>query len=1236
MILALAASLSGESTGWAADPSTGWIIAFGGVDWGTPPPQIIAEHLAEWDAMPFDGLVFDLSRGTVHVRCLDLTQPWSQDELEADAKFMASLPLKQLRRNFARVNTCAIGVDWFDDASWNQLAERLGGFARAVRMSGAAGIVLDTEQYGKTNMQFNYSQMARRNEVSFAQYNDMTRRRGAQAMRAMREAFPGLRLLVTFASSLVVHETRHAAIDQTEYGLLSGFFEGLLEESEGCTVIDGFENAYYFRSRDELTGAAKMIREDAAGLCKNPEMYRQRVRAGFAFWPPMSESQWSSPDFTANHHTPVELEYVLHHALKLSDGIVWVYGGGAKWTDAPREYFDAIRRAKLPHADTEPGRAGVESDRTIFTSWYASRSELHNFQDTWQFRTDPQSRGVSETWFAPDADDIAWQEMAIRDFWTARDIKTQQSYTGDGWYRITFDVPQAWLTGELLLVFGAADERAWVYLNGQLAMDRSAGDPAVLWNQPFALDCRPFVKPGRNVLVVRVHNSAGPGGLWRGVKLFGPSRSASSPVSVTPDGDKFSMDRNMRMPSWMWSDLIGFDHLQPEESVRQFLDECHGMPEAISLFLYSPHFVHDHAGLDEEAVFPREYCSYIKPRNSKRSRQPWTNVQLKRLVDALHAHGVRVYLSVFAVMYDIADGPLVPNRWTREHPELLGTLSDGSKHHSLVVHKSFRDGTPYVDYFVPRLLRVMKDYGFDGFHGADGYSPPHQPLMTADYSDEMVGRFAADRGVQLPEELSGLCDEQPEILAGRAKWIWKHARAEWIRFNADLTTAFWSKVTQALHGAGKKIVLNNAWTREPFEALYRYGVDYHQLASLGIDGFVPETVSTVVQMDGWDGKQPLPLFDAMAMTMLMNAQSPQTPLYPLVCTRDVLESWDNLAHAPASLEREMHAMSNLYTFDTSRQLLRSVTRPMYCLADDIRPWEWSWLDDNWTRGSAWETRGIRGLTVIFSQPAHDKQLNDYLQTRRMTTHRYMMELMRRGVTILAAANIEQLFSVRGPILVVNPHLLSEPDLEMICSYPHGPVVLLGGKAASRPLGTCELSEGAHPDDAAMTIYRPQCELPSMSSPKAPKPAWDASTVEETSNWAANQPYRPVSGAFLDTCATGLIALTDAPKVTSTSLALQRQADDHDALPSIVVQQLDGRPGTARLLVGNNTPRNLFCNIDVHKEIDRVNVVTRFPLMIIEHTGSVLRVKAPAMGVTVMDIAFKSQTTTMNKQEDRTP
>jgi len=98
-------------------------------------------------------------------------------------------------------------------------------------------------------------------------------------------------------------------------------------------------------------------------------------------------------------------------------------------------------------------------------------------------------------------------------------------YSGYGWYRQQFEVePEVLQQPSLRLFFGAVDEQAWVYINGQLAFEHTVASTGLpietLWTTPFGFDPRPFLRPGTNTIAVRVHDVLGMAGIWRPVTLI--------------------------------------------------------------------------------------------------------------------------------------------------------------------------------------------------------------------------------------------------------------------------------------------------------------------------------------------------------------------------------------------------------------------------------------------------------------------------------------------------------------------------------------------------------------------------------------------------------------------------------------------------------------------------------------------------------------------------------------------
>ena len=147
-----------------------------------------------------------------------------------------------------------------------------------------------------------------------------------------------------------------------------------------------------------------------------------------------------------------------------------------------------------------------------------------SFSQQWRFAIDPADTGVSKNWHTVGFDDSKWTTVRSD---TGQGWEYEIGpYDGYGWYRGELPVLPEGSEGKLVYIyFGAVDEQAWVYLNGELVGEHtieSSGGLSVdtLWEQPFTVDITESVRRDRpNTLAVRVHDSIAQGGIWRPVSL---------------------------------------------------------------------------------------------------------------------------------------------------------------------------------------------------------------------------------------------------------------------------------------------------------------------------------------------------------------------------------------------------------------------------------------------------------------------------------------------------------------------------------------------------------------------------------------------------------------------------------------------------------------------------------------------------------------------------------------------
>ena len=666
---------------------------------------------------------------------------------------------------------------------------------------------------------------------------------------------------------------------------------------------------------------------------------------------------------------------------------------------------------------------------------------------------------------------------------------------------------------------------------------------------------------------------------------------------------------NSLFEKWFWIDLIGFDVDRRDCGVPLLLERARFVPDVVSLLLGNPEFVHMHAGREATEGFPADVCSYGgHPRNEERERQVWTPAALHRLVRALQSRGIRVVFSVF----DRGD----PSGWLEHHPEVEYVRSDGGRLAHICPWKRLADGTFYQDFFVHQLQGVMRDYGFDGFHGADGYAHPRIALHEGDFSDDMIGQFLAETGEALPAPFSTVCDESPDGIARRAEWIWAHKRRAWIEFHTRRTQQFWRKAAEMLHGDGKQLVLNTCWTRDPFEAICRYGIDYQALAEAGADAFVVEAAGAVQELGGdlpygtaygrswtdWDPSRILCRFQTTLM--LIKAAVPDTKLVFLNGVKDTNEIWNGLRHAPTNLESEITMHGNVFIRDATGRVARCAHGPLICLADGIRPEEWAWLNEVWARAFDWPVRRVLGATVLWSDNVSTRHLEQYIATRHCPPGRLLYELVARGAPLYSIMRVENLRETADPLVVLHPQLYTDDELETVLARAHGPLFLVGSRPhgiLAQPALEYASSQDANALWCGVYGVNEGIDIPAMPSHQ---PVADA--MAEPPSWIYELPMQPVAPEFLSSCARAIAEASDAPRVLENADSVRAWAAESCS-------------GTFRLFIRNDAFYYRVAQVDVRREIRAIRVRTQFPGNPIAFDGPCFHVKVPGKGVIIADV-----------------
>ena len=131
-------------------------------------------------------------------------------------------------------------------------------------------------------------------------------------------------------------------------------------------------------------------------------------------------------------------------------------------------------------------------------------------------------------WYLPGFDDSKWGTENTFLAWDQQDKPEDakgHDYDGHGWYRFTVSIPPDAVNKPLKLHLGGVINEGWVWINGNYVGHR----PWKLWWEgreglEMDVDATGKVKPGDNVIAVRVWNNAEPGGMLRRGFLWAPKQ----------------------------------------------------------------------------------------------------------------------------------------------------------------------------------------------------------------------------------------------------------------------------------------------------------------------------------------------------------------------------------------------------------------------------------------------------------------------------------------------------------------------------------------------------------------------------------------------------------------------------------------------------------------------------------------------------------------------------------------
>lgn len=326
--------------------------------WDKPDTERLRQNLQQMEQRPFDGVVFEAvgrlpDQKPKPLRFAFVNEKWKREWFQHCIDDLRACAFKKFTDNFLLVNASPGGVDWFDDAGWENVVDHWRIAAWIAKESGIKGILFDPEAYSLPQAQFSYRAQPGRDKHTFEEYYVKARERGRRVMQVIADECPHLTLFCYFMNIVNANATGRAdpkiMLSGNLYGLYAPFVDGWLDViPPTITLVDGCECAYLYNSVQQFAESAVLIKGACMELVspENRVKYRAQVQVGFgiyldAYWNP-KDSKWGMWYIDGLGGARVNrLRANVSTALRMADEYVWIYGEKFRWWPTPNKAVNA-------------------------------------------------------------------------------------------------------------------------------------------------------------------------------------------------------------------------------------------------------------------------------------------------------------------------------------------------------------------------------------------------------------------------------------------------------------------------------------------------------------------------------------------------------------------------------------------------------------------------------------------------------------------------------------------------------------------------------------------------------------------------------------------------------------------------------------------------------------------------------------------------------------------------------
>jgi len=225
-------------------------------------------------------------------------------------------------------------------------------------------------------------------------------------------------------------------------------------------------------------------------------------------------------------HTPYNFPKLTAVCEKLAREAVKKTGGRIEKSGDGSEVFVIPVRKPKP-SKFQPSYKPGPIANSHFTKEQMAKINPLIYQWTKQINeADLGNKPTDNAWADLELNDSDWKTMDIPCRWEDKGLK---DLDGIVWFRKQIDIPDSWTNKELTLNFGPIDDVDTTFINGQEVGSADYWQ----WPRRYSVSAG-IIKPGKNIITVRVIDSKGMGGLTGNPEQFKlqPAGSSDDPISL--------------------------------------------------------------------------------------------------------------------------------------------------------------------------------------------------------------------------------------------------------------------------------------------------------------------------------------------------------------------------------------------------------------------------------------------------------------------------------------------------------------------------------------------------------------------------------------------------------------------------------------------------------------------------------------------------------------------------------